>query len=130
MCKELVKHDVALASHLAVNLVKSVAFLKVGYRVEVSGERHASATSTLFIHWIEGGVRPTFGMDYSEKKISLYGEIFGDVLAKGLIVRESEFVRCQRQGWLQRWHTLAHSGTFWHDPYLHNLKCTVSVLKG
>jgi hypothetical protein len=39
--------------HLAASLVKSVGFLKVGYQVEVSGERHAPATSTLFIHWIE-----------------------------------------------------------------------------
>jgi hypothetical protein len=46
MCKEPVKHEVALASHLAVSLVKSVVFLKFGYQMEVSCERHAPATLT------------------------------------------------------------------------------------
>jgi len=73
--------EVALASHLAANLVKCVVFLKVVYQVEVSCEHHAPATSIFFIHWIEGWVRPTFGLNSSEKKISLYGWIFGDVLA-------------------------------------------------
>jgi hypothetical protein len=81
MCKEPVKHEIALASHVPVNLVKSALFLKVVYEVEVSGERHAPAKSTFFIHWIEGWIRPTFGLNSSEKKISLYGWIFGDVLA-------------------------------------------------
>jgi len=102
MCKEPVKHEVTLSSHLAVRLVKSVVFLKFGYQVEVSSEPHAPATSTFFIHWTEGWVRPTFGLDSSEKKISLYGGIFGDVLAKGLTVHGSEFVRGHIQGWLQR----------------------------
>jgi hypothetical protein len=81
MCKEPVMHEVALASHLAVSLVKCVVFLTVGYQVEVSGEHHAPATSTFLIHWIEGWARPTFGLKSSEKKISLYSRIFGDVLA-------------------------------------------------
>jgi hypothetical protein len=70
MCKEPVKHEVALASRLAVSLVKTVVLLKAVYQVEVSVEHHAPSTSTLFIHWIEGWLRPTFGVGYSEKKLS------------------------------------------------------------
>jgi hypothetical protein len=62
-----------------------------------------------FIHWIAGSVRPTYGLDFEEKKPSLYSRIFGNILAKCLIVDESKFVRGQRQGWLQRWDTVARS---------------------
>lgn len=86
-----------------MRLVKSVVLLKVGYQVYVSGERYAPTTSTLFIHWIEDWVRPTFGLEFSEKKISLYGKIFGDVLTKGWIAHGSEFVRGRRQCWFQWW---------------------------
>ena len=48
MWKEPVKHEVAQASHLALSLVKSVLFLKVGYQVKVSSECHAPTTSTFF----------------------------------------------------------------------------------
>lgn len=47
MCKEPVKHEVALASNLAVSLVKTLVFLKVGYQVEGSSEPHPPVTSTL-----------------------------------------------------------------------------------